>query len=202
MKVSANGIALVARFEGFRSCPYRDPVGVWTVGYGETRGVGPRTPCWSQDTALKALGARLSRDYGAAVERAAKRYGLELNQNEFDALASLVYNLGPGILDPGKSMGEAMRRRSRSAMAAAFGVYVFAGGRRFLGLVRRRAAEVALFRKPAETPEQRMVRAWRERLARVRKEASDRKRRGLNPWPAGLHALADELKRNIRTHTK
>ena len=47
-----------------------------------------------------------------------------------------------------------------------------------------------------------LVAGWRSRLARVRLESGRRRAAGQKPWPAGLHALADELKRNIRNRTK
>ena len=45
MNTAAAGIALIKEFEGFPfgGRPYRDPVGVWTIGYGHTEGVGPHT---------------------------------------------------------------------------------------------------------------------------------------------------------------
>jgi lysozyme len=72
---------------------------------------------------------------------------LSLSQNEADALASLVYNLGPGILDDGRTMGSALRSRNRARIASAFLVYDMAGGQHLPGLARRRRAERALFLK-------------------------------------------------------
>jgi GH24 family phage-related lysozyme (muramidase) len=145
--VSDAGVAMVAGFEGFRSKPYRDAVGVWTIGYGETRGIGPNTKPWSRTYAAKQLRARVNRDYLAPVLRTAKATGLSLKQTEADALASLVYNLGPGILESGRTMGDALRSKNRSRIANAFLVYDKAGGRTLLGLTRRRKAERSLFLK-------------------------------------------------------
>lgn len=143
--VSRQGLALVAAFEGFRAHPYRDPVGVWTIGYGETRGVGPTTRPWTEPQAREQLRRRLDRDYLAPVLTAAARADIKLKQHEADALASLVYNVGPGILLPGRTLGEALRSRSRSRIADAFLVYNKAGGRVLPGLERRRKAERHLF---------------------------------------------------------
>ena len=41
MHVSPRGRALIKQFEGFREHAYQDVVGVWTIGYGFTRGVAP-----------------------------------------------------------------------------------------------------------------------------------------------------------------
>jgi GH24 family phage-related lysozyme (muramidase) len=143
--VSAAGVALVAGFEGFRSCPYRDAVGVWTIGFGETQGVGPGSKCISRETALGMLRRRLARDYLAPVLRTAQAADFPLTQNQADALASLVYNLGPGILSSGSTMGSAIRSRNKQRIADAFLVYDHAGGRVLAGLTRRRKAERALF---------------------------------------------------------
>jgi len=143
--VSPAGLAMIAGFEGFRSNPYRDAVGVWTIGYGETRNIGPGSPPWSREYALKRLRERVDRDYLAPVLAAVKTAGMVLSQREADALASLVYNLGPGILGPGKTMGSAIHSRVRQRIADAFLVYDFAGGGRLPGLTSRRRAERALF---------------------------------------------------------
>jgi lysozyme len=146
-EVSAEGLALIAGFEGFRSHPYRDAVGVWTIGYGETRGIGPGTRPWTREFALGRLKARVNHDYLEPVLRVAKSVGLELAPHEADALASLVYNLGPGILDAGRSMGDALRSKDRARIANAFTVYDMAGGRKLYGLTLRRRRERQLFLK-------------------------------------------------------
>src|SRR4051812_33830431 len=91
-KVSRNGVALIKRFEGFRSRPYRDAVGVWTIGYGETKGIGPGTNPWSETFASQRLQDRVNRDFAPYINA----LKLPLNQNQFDALASFIYNVGPG----------------------------------------------------------------------------------------------------------
>jgi lysozyme len=143
--ISNKGMELIQGFEGFRSCPYRDPVGVWTIGYGETAGIGPHTPCWTQQTAANRLRARVDRDYLAPVLKLTRAVGLDLKQNEADALASLVYNVGPGVLGKGKTMGDAIRSRNREQIANSFLLYDHAGGRTLEGLTRRRRRERQLF---------------------------------------------------------
>jgi GH24 family phage-related lysozyme (muramidase) len=144
--MSNAGVALVASFEGFSARAYRDPVGVLTQGYGETQGVTPGK-AWSKAYALTRLRARLNRDYLAPVLALAKAIDLDLAQHQADALGSLVYNLGPGILEPGHTMGEALRSKSHRGIADAFLPYDKAGGRALPGLTRRRKAERALYLK-------------------------------------------------------
>lgn len=144
--LSAEGLAFIAGREGFSARPYRDAVGVLTIGYGETRGVKPGM-VWTRAHALSQLKLRADRDYGRAVLEAARAAGVGITQHEYDALTSLAYNLGPGILSAGRSMGDAMRSRSQRRMADAFLVYDKAGGRTLLGLTLRRRAERAMFLK-------------------------------------------------------
>lgn len=143
--VSDKGLDLIKEFEGFRSCPYLDPVGVWTIGYGETRGITGRTKCWSKDYATKRLKLRVQRDYLRPVLEMTNTVNFRLRQHEADALASLVYNLGPGILAKGRTMGDALRTRNRDRIADAFLVYDKAGGQTLPGLTRRRRREREMF---------------------------------------------------------
>jgi lysozyme len=143
--MSNAGVAFVAAFEGFRPMAYRDPVGILTQGFGETQELTAKP--WTRAYALARLRRRLNHDYLAPVLELAKAIGLDLTQRQADALASLVYNLGPGILTPGKTMGAALRSKNHRTIADAFLVYDKAGGRTLPGLTRRRRAERALYLK-------------------------------------------------------
>jgi lysozyme len=143
--VSRVGLAEIAGSEGFRSKAYWDPYGkVWTIGYGETRGVRPGQSI-SRDAALKRLIARVNRDYLAPVLRYCRSVDFEPRQGEADALASLAYNVGPGIFRRGERMGDAIASGDRRRIADAFLAYDHAGGRRLLGLTLRRRRERKMF---------------------------------------------------------
>jgi GH24 family phage-related lysozyme (muramidase) len=145
--MSPAGVALVAGFEGFSAKPYQDVVGVWTIGYGETLGVTKNTPYWTRAHAVSRLRERLNRDYLKPVLKVAQAAGLHLTQGQADALGSLVYNLGPGILTSGHTMGDALRSKNRMRIADAFLIYDKAGGHSLPGLTRRRSAERAMYLK-------------------------------------------------------
>jgi GH24 family phage-related lysozyme (muramidase) len=136
---SSKGVAFIAGFEGERLQAYRDAVGVWTIGYGHTRGVraGQRI---THKLALQYL-----RDDLAGAEHAVNALGLTLTQGQFDALVSAVFNLGPGILDASRTLGGFLRHGDLKAAADALLLYDHAGGHRLAGLTRRRKAERALF---------------------------------------------------------
>ena len=143
--VSSSCVEFVAAFEGFRAHPYRDSVGVWTIGYGETQGIGPGTPPWTKAYALNRMRTRLNADFLPKVLAVTNRIGLRLGQSQVCALTSFTYNLGPGPLNGGRTMGDALRSKDRGLIAKAFLVYVKAGGRKLQGLVNRRSAERAVF---------------------------------------------------------
>lgn len=141
MKLSKAGADLIEEFEGFSAKPYRDPVGVWTIGFGSTKGVGPNSPRVTRAQAEARLIREVDAEYGAAVNA----LGLPLNQSQFDALVSFVYNVGPGALEPSTRIGLALRSHQWRRAADELLRWDKAGGRRLAGLTRRRRAERALF---------------------------------------------------------
>ncbi len=149
--VSAKGTAFIAAFEGGQSPdglfrPYRDPVGVWTIGYGHTQGVSSGSKPMTKTQALALLRKDLNEVYCPPVLRAMRAAGMPLKQGVVDALTSASYNLGPGVLVPGRSLGDAIRSRSTEKIANALLLYDKAGGRVLPGLTRRRQAEAAMVR--------------------------------------------------------
>lgn len=156
---SAALAAFVAAFEGGASSdgkfrPYWDKDGgVWTQGYGRTGPtVGRHSPPVSKRTALRWLRSDLDAVYGAAVRRELRSMDLKVSQRQFDALVSIAYNVGPGILARGRSLGDALRVYAsqhtafpRARVANAFRLYDKAGGKRLAGLTRRRNAEARLW---------------------------------------------------------
>lgn len=144
--VSEAGTELIAGFEGGQGKdgmfhPYRDAVGVWTIGYGHTTGVSARSEALTKTQALALLHEDLNRVYAPPVAH----LHLPLNQHQFDALVSFVYNLGPGVLASGTSIGRALRAREWKVAADAMLLYDRAGGRVLPGLLSRRQAERKLF---------------------------------------------------------
>ena len=137
MKTSQRGINLIKQFEGVRLAAYKCPAGVYTIGYGHTRGV-KRGMKITEEEASAFLAADL-RNSEKAVERYDSVY--HWNQNEFDALVSFTFNCGAANLRSLLRNG----RRNRSQIVSALPLYRKAGGKVLKGLERRRAAEKALF---------------------------------------------------------
>ena len=137
MKTSQRGINLIKQFEGVRLTAYKCPAGVYTIGYGHTRGV-ERGMKITEEEASAYLNADLLNS-----EKAVERYDsvYHWNQNEFDALVSFTFNCGATNLRALLRNG----RRNRSQIVATLPLYRKAGGKVLKGLERRRAAEKALF---------------------------------------------------------
>jgi GH24 family phage-related lysozyme (muramidase) len=148
MNVSRDGIALIKEFEGFPfgGRPYQDSVGVWTIGYGHTEGVGPHSRRISERDAAKLLEHDLDATYARAV--AALPMAGDLNQHQFDALVCFVYNVGTGAIGPDTGIGRALRAQDWSRAADELLRWDKAGGRALAGLTRRRHAERELFLRP------------------------------------------------------
>lgn len=143
--IPMEGVALIAEFEGCELAAYRCPAGKWTIGWGETEGVGPNMR-WTQEQADRRLCESISR----RVEEVKAALMVTADANELAALVSFAYNCG-GWRD--SSVVRAHNRSDRQAAARAFALWNKARVNGVLvelpGLTRRRAAEAALYLKPA-----------------------------------------------------
>jgi len=137
---SNTGLALTRSFEGLRLTAYQDSVGVWTIGYGHTGPEVHHGQCISE-TEAEAL---LRSDLSSAVRAVRKAVQVDLAQHQFDALVDFSFNLGRGSF-LNSSLLRYVNQGEFDSATVQFGLWVHAGGKVFPGLVRRRAAEAALF---------------------------------------------------------
>lgn len=151
LKLSNKGLELIKQFEGFRSAPYRDAVGVWTIGFGNTYYPDGRKVSASDKPLTIGEASQLkldliNKDFAPAVNTllADEIKAGKVNQNMFDALISLSYNIGTGALSR-SSVIRHLKQGNKQKAADAFLLWVKAGGRTLNGLVRRREAERKLF---------------------------------------------------------
>lgn len=136
------GINLVKEFEGCYLSAYRDPIGVWTIGYGHTKTAYPgMTISYYQAEQL------LKEDLKSHVVGSYKYVKVQLTQNQFDALASFQFNLGPYVLYNDSVLLNYINSRQWEKAAGRMKEYDKANGVVLPGLVRRRVAEAALFLK-------------------------------------------------------
>ena len=145
MKLSAEGINLIKRFEGVRNRPYRDCVGLWTVGVGHLIGDGKLLPkSWDRTFTEEEINALLVRDL-SRFERGVGMYiKVPLRQSEFDALCSFSFNLGLGTLQR-STLRQKLNRNDKEGAAKEILKYCRAGGKIVKGLQRRREAEYQMF---------------------------------------------------------
>ena len=139
MNTSPKGIALIKEFEGLRLKAYKCPGGVWTIGYGHTAGVKPGMVI-SEAQAEEYLKADL-----IAFERYLNGLGLALNQNQFDALVSFIYNVGTGNFSSSTLLRKIRVNPQANSIMDEFLRWVYSKGRVLPGLQRRRLDEMKLY---------------------------------------------------------
>ena len=151
MKTSDRGVALIKAHEGLRLTAYTDPVGVWTIGYGHTTTAGPPKVERGMKITDAGADAILRQDLAKFEGYVSSAVKVPLNQNEFDALVSFTFNLGPGNLRS-STLLKKLNAGDRAGAADEFLKWTKAGGKTLPGLVKRREAERALFRAPMVDP--------------------------------------------------
>lgn len=146
MHVSPSGIDLICNFEGKRLMAYDDGVGVWTIGFGTTiypNGIKVKKGDVCTEAQAKAYMAYDLKKFELAVNNTVN---VSLNQNQFDALVSLAYNIGANAFK-NSTLVKMLNAGDIRGAANQFDVWIKAGSKRMQGLVNRRAKEKALFLK-------------------------------------------------------
>jgi lysozyme len=149
MNLSENGLNFIKAHEGFSAEVYKDSGGLPTIGYGHLIKPGETfTTPMDQQTALGIL----ARDVAWAVGKV----NLEIydplhniNQNEFDALVSFCFNIGPTAFED-STLLKNLNSGNFAGAAEQFLRWVHVGKSLYPnpGLVNRREAERALFMTP------------------------------------------------------
>lgn len=136
---SQQGIRLIKSFESLRLQAYRCPAGVLTIGYGHTAGVqnGDRI---DESEAEQLLAADLQ-----SSEALVNRLCPELNQNQFDALVSFVFNCGEGNFSKSTLLKCVQANPHNPNIRGEFARWNKSKGMVMAGLIRRRRAETELY---------------------------------------------------------
>ena len=140
MQISKTGIELLKHFEGCELKAYQDSVGVWTIGYGHTKGIYEGLEI-TQSEAEKMLQDELPEYEGYVTDKVVPL----LQQHEYDALVCWVYNLGPTNLSS-STMLKKLNAGEFKEVPFQMKRWDKAGGQPLLGLTRRRNAEALLFK--------------------------------------------------------
>jgi GH24 family phage-related lysozyme (muramidase) len=148
LRLSKRGAQFIARFEGIRLKLYNDPAGHCTIGIGHLvhrgRCNGSEPAEFKKGITRERAYALLQRD-ARKMEAAVHGLGVPLNQNQFDALVSFTYNLGPNWMKRKSGLRDALLARRYRDVPREMRKWVKAGGKVLPGLVRRREAEGRLF---------------------------------------------------------
>ena len=139
MKLGERGTEILKYFEGCKLTAYQDSVGVWTIGYGHTKGVYDGMTI-TQDQAEQMLLSELEEYEGYIKDMVT----VPLTQNQFDALVVWVYNLGPTNFRNSTLLKE-LNAGNYNAAGQEITRWNKAGGKVLAGLVKRREAEAQLF---------------------------------------------------------
>lgn len=141
MQTSRYGIALIKRFEGFEPHIYNDAAGYPTIGYGHL--IRPQED-FSAGISKTQAEALLRQDVSIAERAVIRLIHEPLSQSQFDALVSFTFNLGSGALQR-----STLRRKINGGyhheVPQELLRWVWAGGRKLRGLVRRRKAEGKMY---------------------------------------------------------
>jgi lysozyme len=146
MNISKEGIDFICQFEGFRSQPYQDSVGVWTIGYGTTMYPnGLRVTQNDREITEDEGKTYLQHHIEHRVIHAITELPVTLKQNQIDALCSFIYNLGIGSFERSTLRKDIIQGADKAKIKADFGMWVKAGGNILPGLIKRRNAEADLY---------------------------------------------------------
>jgi len=139
MNISQEGLGLIKKFEGCELEAYRCAANVLTIGYGSTKGVKEGDTI-TQEEADELLLHEMD-EYEGYVKDSVT---VDLNQNQFDALVSWVFNLGPSNLKA-STMLKVLNSKEFEEVPSQIKRWNKAGGKVLQGLIRRREAEALLF---------------------------------------------------------
>lgn len=133
--ITQDGIDLIKRFEGFSSTVYICPAGYPTIGYGHLVRSGESFNEISETEAEELL----CRDVESAERAVLRLVNVPLTDGQFDALVSFTFNLGSGAFQR-STLRRKVNRQAHAEVPAQLMRWVWAGGRKLNGLIRREKA--------------------------------------------------------------
>ena len=140
MKTSQGMKELISQFEGLRLKAYKCPAGIPTIGIGSTTFNGKKVTMDMVITKEQAY-EQLERDLASFEKSVTNLVKKPINQDQFDALVSLCYNIGAGNLGRSSVIKKVNANPSDPTIRASFAAWNKGGGKVLAGLVKRREAE-------------------------------------------------------------
>ena len=144
MSVSNKGVDLICEFEGEQLIAYDDGVGVWTIGFGTIKYPNGVRVKKGDTCTLEQAKDYMRHDLIEFEHTVNSSVKVPLNQNQFDALVSLAYNIGSNAFKS-STLVKKLNTGDYQGAADQFDVWVNGGGKRIQGLVNRRDREKLLF---------------------------------------------------------
>jgi len=153
MKISQRAVDLLKKHEGLPTAevdgvrlavPYKDPIGIWTIGYGFIRMHGKRVTGHTPAMTMLQVEEQLVKQIVEYKEGAENAVTVEINPDQLGALTSFAWNLGV----PALRSSTLLKRINSCAwddVEYQFSRWNKAGGKVFKGLVTRRQDEADLF---------------------------------------------------------
>lgn len=145
--INKAGLDLIKQYEGLRTTAYLCPANVPTIGYGNTSSV-TRADVGKKTVTVAQAETLLRADLVRFEKAVSKLVTAPLSDNQYAALVSFAFNLGEGNLSKSTLLKRINAKAPVTQIEASWMQWINAGGKRLQGLVNRRAAEVALWKKP------------------------------------------------------
>lgn len=142
-RISQRGLDLIKKYEGFSSTPYYCPAGKKTIGYGHVIKEGEKSLC-KVELDQEQAEMLLLQDVAIILNRINVLNIFGLNQNQVDALASFIYNIGLYAFEK-STLFKLLQSDDLSGCGKQFQRWTYANGRKLPGLEARRVSEAALF---------------------------------------------------------
>lgn len=142
MKIDETGLDLISRFEGFVNHPYPDIAGHLTIGFGHMIMPGEHFTKITREEALELLAT----DAEKAEHAVNSLVKVALDQNQFNALVSFVYNIGIDSLKH-STLLRLINDGNFAEAATEILKWDWAGGHEIVGLLNRRQIESVLLCK-------------------------------------------------------
>jgi lysozyme len=141
-------IAIIKKFEGLSLKAYKDIVGVWTIGYGNTFYENGNSVKEGDQITLERAEALLAKTVEGFKDRIEPYITSSLNENQWAAILSLAYNIGVGAFKSSTLLKKINIDPNDPGIREQFLRWNRAGGKVVLGLTRRRTKEADLYEKP------------------------------------------------------
>ena len=145
-KTGQKGIDLIKKFEGFSAKPYLCPAKICTIAYGATFYPDGKKVTMNDKLLTESEGIDLLKNMLIKFEQYVDSYCIDtINQNQFDALVSFCYNVGPANLKSSTLLKKVNKNPNDPTIKDEFLKWNKAAGKVLKGLTTRRQAESNLY---------------------------------------------------------